>query len=335
MSVKPRDHDFLETHDSWIFCIVGEVHPPEGFFAYPKYALGSGPWRRSGQSFNRVLKNYSTGELKKVLEYLKKFKPNYVRYDWTIDTEMSFVPASEISRHYSCLTGLRKLLEKSRRDRLEQLLVDLVYDLRDYSGVDLESFGLTGSILLGIHHDRSDLDIIVYGRRNFMEVLRTIEELKLYDHKDSLERFSRFYPISRSDAEKLAARVRHKGYYRGVGFSVHGVRGEDEIGEKYGDMVYRMVGVSKARLEVVDSIDSGFTPSIYSVRGYAEIGGEPCTIERLTCYDLSFTALFHPGDRLEAYGKIEIVEDRNNNRRFYNVLIGSMEVAGEEYIRLI
>ncbi|MCS7126168.1 MAG: hypothetical protein NZ929_04575 [Aigarchaeota archaeon] len=335
MVFQPRDHDFLETYDNWIFCIVGEVHPPDGYFAYPKYAPGNGPWKRGEQSFSRILKNYSMYELKNTLEYLKKFKPNYVKFDETISAEMFFTPLSEISKHYSCLSGLRNLLKKDGRDRLEQLLIDLVFVLHDYGGVDLEFFGLTGSILLNIHHERSDIDVIVYGRENFWKVIRAIEELELYNPRDSLERFSMFYPISRSDAEKLALRVRHKGYYRGVGFSVHGVRREDEINEKYGDLVYKMIGIARAELEVVDSVDSGFTPSVYSVEGLAEMNGESYRIERLTCYDLSYIALFHPRDRLKVYGKLEEVYDRRNNRRFYNILIGSIEAAGKEYIKLI
>lgn len=334
MSARPRDHDFLEDREGWIFCVVGDVHPPDGFFAYPKYVPGEGPWRRGGRSFERILKNYTMPELRRILEDLKRSRPSYVRHDWTIGAEMFFVHSSMICRHYSCREGLARLLEERELDPLQQLAKDLVLLLHDHGGVELDCMGITGSILLGIHHQWSDVDIVVYGKKNFWRALEAVEKLGLHDHREMLERFRNHYPIDGDDAEKLAKRVRHKGYYRGVKFSIHGVRSDDELDIKYGDIVYRPIGVGTARLEVLDSGDSGLTPSVYRVSGFAETAGKKYPVEWLTCYDLSFTALFRPGDTLEALGKIEEAEDRRSGRRFYNLLIGSMEAAGREYLKL-
>ena len=53
------------------------------------------------------------------------------------------------------------------------------------------------------------------------------------------------------------------------------------------------------------------------------------------CYDLTFSAMFEEGDRIEAYGKLESVVDRVHGRKFYSLLIGSVEAAGREYVKLI
>lgn len=335
MNYCVSDHDYLEDLDNWMFCVVGEVHPPNGFFVYPKYAPGRGPWKRSDLSFKRVIERYSMIELKKILDYLQEAKPELIRFDSTLNVKMFFLPLMRILKHYSCIKGLKNILEKDVKDYLEQFLVDLVYELSDRSTVGLEYFGVTGSILLGIHHEKSDIDLVVYGRENYWKAINVLGEFTSPRYDDSLRRFNTIYPISRSDAEKLASRVKHKRRYRGVDFSIYGVRRREELNEKYGDKVYRMVGLAKAKLRVVDSLDSCFTPSVYSVEGTAEIGNCRYIVEKLTCYDLTYTALFQEGDSIEVYGKLEEVLDKKNNRRFYSFLIGSFEAAGEEYVKLL
>ncbi|MCL7402480.1 MAG: nucleotidyltransferase domain-containing protein [Thaumarchaeota archaeon] len=330
-----RDHDFLEDSDGWMFCVVGDVHPPEGFFAYPKYTPGPGPWRRGVQSFRRTIEKYSMSELKKLLGYLKTSRPEYIRHDGVLDAEMFFLPSMKVLKHYSCVEGLKNIIGKDARDVLEQFLVDFIYEISDSSGVSLEYLGVTGSILLGIHHEKSDIDLVVYGRENYWKIIDILEEKTSPRYHHSLRRFSTVYPISWSDAEKLARRVKHKRTYHGVDFSLYGVRKIDEINEVYGDYIYRKVGIAKAELEVVDSSNSCFTPSIYLVEGYAEISGNRYPVEKLTCYDLTYTALFHEGDRLQVYGKLEEVIDRRNSNKFYSILFGSFEAAGIEYIRLL
>lgn len=335
MNYSVSDHDFLEDLDNWMFCVVGDVHPPNGFFVYPKYAPGNGPWRRGNLSFKRVIEKYSMIELKKILDYFQEAKPDLVRFDNTLNVEMFFLPSTRIVKHYSCLQGLKNILEKDVKDNLERFLVDLVYELSDRSKVDLEYFGVTGSILLGIHHEKSDIDLVVYGRENYWRVINVLGEFTSPRYDRSLQRFATIYPISKSDAEKLALRVKHKRRYREVDFSIYGVRRPEELNERYGDKVYRMIGLAKARLKVIDSRDSCFTPSIYSVEGIAELGSHRYIVEKLTCYDLTYTALFHEGDILEVYGKLEEVLDKKNNNRFYSILIGSFEAAGKEYVRLL
>lgn len=330
-----RDHDFLEDLYGWMFCVVGDIHPPDGFFAYPKYAPGRGPWVRGMRSFSRTLERYSMNELKRLLEHLKKLRPECIRLDDMLGAEMFFLPSTKILKHYSCIEGLKKIIEKDYRDNLEQMLVDLVYEFSNLSGVGLEHFGVTGSILLGIHHGRSDIDLVVYGRENYWRIIKVLEEVTFPRYEHNLKRFSTIYPISVEDAKELARRVRHKRTYRGVNFSIYGVRKQDEIDEKYGDYIYRMVGVAEAELEVVDSSNSCFTPSLYLVKGYAEIERTRYPVERLTCYDLTYTALFHEGDMLRVYGKLEEVIDTRSNLRSYHILIGSFEAAGREYVKIL
>jgi len=333
-----RDRDFLETWDSWIFCVVGDVHPPERFFSYLKYLPGAGPWRRGGRSFSRMFSVYSMNEFKRVLEYLKRVKPELVKYDPVIGAEMSSVPIDLIKRHYNCLEGLRELIERGPRDRLEKLAISLVEEIYDHGDLHEDDLGITGSILLRIHHEKSDIDLVVYGRREFWKVVEILSELgylRIKSREQALRRMLERYPISFSDASNLVDRIRYKGIYHGTEFSIHGVRKSVEITEKYSDKIYRKVGLARAILEIDDASDSCFNPAIYKVHGIAEVGDREYHVEQLMCYDLTFSAMFERGDRIEAYGKLESVVDRVRGKRFYSLLIGSVEAAGREYVRLI
>lgn len=333
-----RDHDFLETKDSWIFCVVGDIHPPKRFFSYLKYVPGMGPWKRNGESFSRVFSNYSMKEFKKILEYLKKVKPGFVEYDPVIGTEMSSVPIDLIAKHYSCLEGLRELINRGPRDRLEKLTIDLIDEICDHGDLHEYDFGITGSILLQIHHEKSDIDLIVYGRREFWEAIEILSDLRylgVKSEEQALLRTLKQYPITPSDASRLVDRIKYRGVYRGVEFSIHGVRKGEEIVERYSDRIYRKVGLARAVLEVDDASDSCFNPAIYRVHGSAEVDGKKYDVEQLMCYDLTFSAMFKKGDRVEAYGKLEFVMDKVHGRSFYSLLIGSVEAAGREYVKLI
>jgi len=333
-----RDHDFLETWDSLIFCVVGDVHPPGRIFSYLKYVPGTGPWRRYRRSFSRIFSDYSMKEFKKMLDYLKKVHPEFVRYDPVIGAEMSSVPIEFIKKHYNCLEGLRELLKRGPRDRLEGLTIAFVGELCDHGDLHEDDLGITGSILLKMHHERSDIDLIVYGRREFwkaVEILGELGYLGVRSREQALRDMLRRYPIASSDASNLVDRIRCRGVYRGVKFSIHGVRKSEEISEKYFDKIYRRIGLARAILEVDDASDSCFNPAIYRVHGSAEIGGREYHVEQLMCYDLTFSAMFERGDRIEAYGKLESVVDRVHGKRFYSLLIGSVEAAGKEYVRLI
>ena len=333
-----RDHDFLETADSWIFCVIGDIHPPGRFLSYLKYIPGTGPWRKGGRSFSRVFSLYSMNEFKRMLEYLKEVKPELVKYDPVMGIEISSVPANLIQKHYNCLEGLRELFKRGPRDRLEELAIALVEEICDHGDLREDDFGITGSILLQMHHKKSDIDLIVYGRREFWKVVKILDELGdlgVRSREHVLRKMLKRYPITLRDAMKLVDRMRCKGVYQGVGFSIHGVRKSEEISERYSDKIYRKIGLAHATLEVDDSSESCFNPAIYKVHGSAEIGGREYYVEQLMCYDLTFSAMFREGDRIEAYGKLESVVDRVHGKKFYSLLVGSVEAAGREYVRLI
>ncbi|MEM1991816.1 MAG: hypothetical protein QXL13_04195 [Nitrososphaerota archaeon] len=332
-----RDKDYVETQEEWFFCIVGEEHPHDRVIAYLKYLPGDGVWSRWGKSFKRTICTYSMQELLDTINFLKKNKPEHVFYDETIDAEMSCVPFNKISKLYRCDERLHDMMESDNLDELESKTKELVELITAVSGVEIKNMGITGSILLKMHHQRSDIDLVVYGKNNFWKVLHnlhSIDGVKPLDGfrlNDWIRRTSMKYPIPVSKISRLARLLRNKCIYKGTPFSIHGVRLDEEVTRSYGEVVYRRLGLAKIRAVISDASESCFTPAIYKLSDVEAEQEYAKDVEILACFDGTFTAMFKEGTRIEAFGKVECVTNLRSRRHFKWLLIGTFEGMNKEY----
>ncbi len=336
METSLRDHDYFETIDGWIFCVIGEIHPPGRVFSFLKYIPGEGPWRVLDKSYTRLMKIYSVEELLRVMEFIERERPEYLYFDETVSERIIAPPASSILRVYSARSAVEKLLVNPRRDDLSGLAYEFLSMLSEQSGVKLSSFGISGSLLLGNHHKASDIDILVYGREEYWRVLETIEamtrsgELKLFrdaGYEDWLARASRKYPLlSVEEIRALSKRISNKGFYKGRKFSIYGVRSSPL--HTYGEVIYEPRGSVRTVLEIKSSLESGFTPAIYFVEK------NDYGVDRIVTYDMMLACLFRPGDTVEVSGKLEHAR-RGDRVEWRQILVGSFKGVGKEYIKLI
>ncbi len=333
--VSVRDHDYFETTDGWIFMVLGDIHPEGRVWSLLKYVPGNGIWGNGEKKYIRVIRQYTVSELLKVISFLEEMQPSYVYHDPTVGARVIAPPTSNITKVYSSRRRLIELLNRPTSSRLERLLVSLVERLSEVSGVPIDCFGVTGSILPGIHHQDSDIDLVVYGTDNLWRVLEALNELHREgevalqggsDPEGWVVRASSRYPVPARDLRRLASNVINKGVYSGVLFSIHGVRGMPAY--RYGEVVYSALGMARVRARVVDVRESLFTPAVYFVE---DEGG---SIDRIVCYDMMLAGVLREGDSVEAYGKLELAR-RNGEEAWRQILIGSYEGAGREYIRIL
>ncbi|MEM2910507.1 MAG: hypothetical protein QXO01_05545 [Nitrososphaerota archaeon] len=331
-----RDKDYVETCEEWFFCVVGESHPYDRLVAYLKYLPGDGPWSRHGKSFRRAIGIYSMQELMDTIKFLKKNKPEYVFYDETVGAEMSCVPLNRISKHYRCDERLRDIFEQHDLDDLEDKTKKLVKSIIDVSDVGAENLGVTGSILLKIHHKNSDIDLVVYGKENFWRVMQSLDSIDGVERLDGL-RLAEWvkrarYPLSMDELSKLAKLLKNKRVYKGTPFSIHGVRLDDEVTRSYGEVVYRAIGLAKIRATVTEASESCFMPAIYGLSDVETKQEYATDVEMLACFDGTFTAMFDRGTHIEAFGKVEAVMDLKSGRSIKWLVIGTFEGMNKEYV---
>lgn len=331
-----RDYDHFETYEGFIFCVLGDVHPPNRYWSLLKYVPGDGPWKRNGISYKRVLREYTVSEYLESISFLKSLRPDYVFLDPTVDAEVIAPPTVSITRIHRAKDVMREIIVGERNGSLEQTALELCEVLSGLSGIEVNSFGITGSILLKTYHSNSDIDLLVYGIGNadrLMDALLThrppdgLKLVKDWHAHEWVARASRRYPLPPSDLRLLASRVVNKGYYFGRGFTVFAVRQRPMF--EYGEYTFVRRKIVTARLRVKDHSESLCTPCVYRVEEDNDYG-----VDRIWCYDKMLAGIFREGDLVEVRGMLEEVYS-GGREAWRQVLVGSYSGAGSEYIRLL
>ncbi|MCX8171545.1 MAG: hypothetical protein N3E47_06220 [Candidatus Bathyarchaeota archaeon] len=342
-----RDRDFIQTIEGFLFCVIGSIHPPDRVISYIKYVPAEdGLWGRGDLRFRRIMRHYTMLELIDTLKFLEQH-PEYLYYSHVMGVNMSAVPIEKISFHFKPEEKMRKLNEAGGDglDPLERKALDLALRISDESGVPLENFGVTGSILLGIHQPFSDIDLTVYGKENSRKVRNTLQQIHS-TRKIDIQRFSgvraeewclnksRLYPLTYEEAKMLLERKWNIGLFQGTVFSLHPAKFEWEVGEKYGDRVFEAKGMVKITATVIDDSESDFMPSKYLVEDVKVLEGPRVNdIREVASYEGLYAGISNRGERIVAYGKLERVFDNRRGEEYHRVLVGSQEARGGDYVK--
>ena len=294
------------------------------------------------------MKDYTIPSLIETFRLLEKEYPHYLFYSPFYNVLMTAVPAEYIARHYRPEDKLAAIMKSKRQDLLQKKLGRLISLLAEKSGVPTESFGITGSILLGIHRLAvSDMDVTVYGHKNSLAVKRAL--IDDYSVKNSdVKRFegsvltawcrskTQSHPLTFNDAMEIFGRKWNMGVFEDTKFSVHPVKLEVEVNEEYADRVYEPMGTATVGAVIHEDSDSIFLPAVYQVREAKVIKGPPVTdIEEIISYEGLYGDLAEIGETVLAKGKLEQVTDKKNRRKYHRILVGSPEGKGSEYIKLV
>lgn len=341
-----RDRDYLLTKEGFYFCVVGPTHPRDRVIAYVKYVPNpTGKWGKGETRFKRVLPYYTMQRLLETFRILEAF-PYYLYDSPVFNVKMSAVPLDYVLTHFKPEEKTRQLLKSEELDLLQQKAVKLATIISKESNVSIEYFGITGSILLDIHQEFSDVDILIYGMKNISAVKRAL--LRLYQQTDPIvHRFdektfekwckdkTRMYPLTYAEALAIYQRKWGRGIFYGTKFSVHPTKLEEEVTEKYGDRVYHPKGMVKVEATVSDDIGASFLPSTYKVEDVKFLEG--LTVEdvcEVSSYEGLYGGIAETNERIIIKGKLERVSDKKYGKEYHRILVGSPEAKGKDYIKL-
>lgn len=340
-----RDRDHLLTAEGFFFTVIGNVHPKDRVISYLKYVPSlKGKWGKGGDRYSRALPYYTIPSLLDTLKYLKENNPYYVWFSEALNIEISAVPLSLLKRHYKPEERLKEILEHGGRDRLEEALTRLVRLIARRSRVDPSYLGVTGSILIGIHNvEFSDIDLTVYGRVNALKVKEAL--LKLYEEggevrrlagdklKMLVERRMKLYHLSKGEAEAICRRRWNRGVFEGKDFSMHPVKVEEEVKERYGEQVFKPLKIVTVKGVVADASDAMFMPSTYQLDEVESLeGGWVPKRLTITSYEGLYADIAREGENVKARGKLEKVLNKGGRVEGYRLLIGSPEAGGYDYL---
>ena len=285
--------------------------------------------------------NYTIPSLLSNIEMLRKNYPKYVFHSRVFNIRMSAVPCNCIVERYFPEVKLQALFTSNKFDPLQEATIELVSLLSREANVSKYDFGITGSLLTDIHNPLfSDIDLTVYGRVNAWRIKKMLKEAagntflrKRSERNMVLERWVKNYPLTFSEAETIYDRKWNYGCFNSRLFSIHAVRKDVEVVERYGEKRFFPQGMVEGEAKVTAVDDSLFLPCIYHVRGLKVHLGNGLEKVNVVCsYDGFYIGLFERGEHISVRGKLELVTDKKGGK-YFRVLIGSPEAKGRDYIK--
>ncbi|MFQ6077260.1 MAG: hypothetical protein ACE5Z5_14200, partial [Candidatus Bathyarchaeia archaeon] len=183
MGIKAREGDFVETVEGLIFDVKGLVHPPHRVVAYVRYIPDeAGDRVRGNVAYRKV---YPLEERSRILD---ERWPIYTYFDPVLNVKLQCVSTERVKHHYKPVDRAREMLRGVGLDCLERRAVGLMEVLEEYTGLPWECFGVSGSLLVGLHTQASDIDLVVYGTEAARQVVRALREL-LHRGECGLQRY--------------------------------------------------------------------------------------------------------------------------------------------------
>jgi predicted nucleotidyltransferase len=325
-SIKAIEGYFCETKESLIFDVKGVLHPYDRIISFLRYYPSSNGTRvRNGRKFSKVYK------LRDRFEFLQKHYPYYLFQDEYSGQILQGVHYKDIKKIYNPTETVKRLLNKPKLSDQEKESISFVKILGER--VTGNSIGLSGSLMVGLHTRKSDMDIVVYGmdasykvhkcltklmdeRKHNMRPM-TIDELQdlhYFRNQQTESAFSTFV--------QLEKRKHISGMYNNREFFMRFVKAPSEIDEKYEDYRYKKVGFAVVKGRVVDDSEAIFTPCKYILEDTRTIEGvQVKDLREIISFRGRFCEQAQKGETIVASGKIEKVI-RKDGSEWYQMILG-------------
>jgi predicted nucleotidyltransferase len=322
---------YIETIEGWYFAVKGMEHPGDRRIAVLRYAPDpdEGKRMKEGKRYRRL---YGFDEQE---AWIRRLCPRYLAYDPVFQTTLQSVPLERIRRTYNPKDRLQTLAGATRLDPLAEDAIDLMDVLQKESGAPMSAFGITGSLLIGMHTEHSDIDFCVFGAENCRKVsgalagllaeggqkgLRRLDEKgmrELYSER-SAEKSMRF-----EDFDAMEKRKANQGRFRNRTWFARFVRTRDEAECVYGERLYVPLGRSAIRAAVRSDREAIFTPCRYALAEVRGAGNPDLPLpEEIVSFRGRFCEQARLGDRIAASGLLEEVRGPEGKVR-YQLLLGN------------
>jgi len=323
--MKAREGDFIETFDGNIFDVKGLVHPPDRIIAFIRFTPDpTGERTRDNTRYSKVYPLHERYEL------LRRKFPQYLVFDSVFNQWLCQVPNEMVKKHYEPSTHLGQLRRNTALGELEKQTIDLARLLHVRAGVKWRTLGFSGSLLVGLHTSKSDIDLVVYGSQNCQKVYRVLKSLvhgasngvKRYDERDLKTLFDfrskdtkvRFEDFVRTESRKVL-----QGKFNGRDYFIRCIKDWKEVTETYGSIQYKPMGEATVNAIIADDSQMIFTPCSYRTEDVNVLKGQKQqAFQEIVSFRGRFCEQARKGERVIARGMVE-----------------SLKGAGKEYFRLL
>lgn len=322
---------YLETTEGWYFAVKGMEHPPGRRMAVLRYAPDPerGERTRNGIRYRRL---YGFSEQE---SWIRRLNPQYLAYDPVFQTTLQSVPLERVRTVYDPRRQLQMLEGATGADPLARDAAEFMRVLQKEAGVPMSALGITGSLLIGMHAEHSDIDLCAFGEENCRRVSRALTRLLeeggakglcRLDDKGMEELYSergadRIMPFAVFDA--LERGKANQGRYRNRTWFARFVRTRDETDCAYGERTYVPLGRSTIQATVKDDREAIFTPCSYPLAQVCAVENPALPLpEEIVSFRGRFCEQARSGDRVVASGILEEVRGGEGEVR-YRLLLGN------------
>lgn len=308
MILTAREGDFLETTEGLIFDVKGDCHPPDRIISFIRYIPDSRGDRKKGKIAYRKIY-----DLKERYHFLRKEYPQYVYFDPVFQRELQAVPHEYIKKVYYPRRKLKELVT-AQRDTLEECTVQLQQMLP----VPVETVGVSGSILVGLHTPGSDIDLIVYGEEHCIQSYNCLKKLRengvvhSFDREEARKKALFRWGSAHEDLVTLEQKKIMHGLFQKKEYFFRFLK-LDCV--PYGDIQYIPMHKAVLKAIVKDDTDSIFTPCRYRIEDSSIEG-----VEQIVSLRGRFCEQVQKGDSITARGTVEKVLCKTGE--YYQMMLG-------------
>jgi len=334
--IRIRFHDviesfYIETVEGFFFAVKGLEHPPDRLIAVLRYVPDreKGDRKKRGIRYRRL---YSFGEQE---SFIKATCPQYQVYDPVFRTKLQSVPRSSVRRIYDPRMRMQELMQAPAKTEIEGDATAFALLLQKESEMIRPGLGITGSLLIGLHTESSDLDIAIFGTQNCMQSFRALKglldsgscsELSRLDVESTRELYGQRVADTHMDYDdfvRLESRKVNQGRFRQRTYFIRFIHEMHETGEGYGDLHYSKIGRANISASIADDGESIFTPCKYGVSGVRSLDGSSLPdLKEIVSFRGRFCEQAREGESIVAAGTLERVQTGQGDV-WYRLLLGN------------
>lgn len=264
--------DFIETKKKGlIFDVKGLLHPKDKIICFLRYYPDlNGDRLRNNTRYSKIY------DLEQRYEFLRKNFPDFVFYSNQIDMELQGVKIKEIKQIFKPKNCYKNLKKSDNLTQNQRKALDFCDTLINNTQITSDDIGITGSIMVGLDGENSDIDVIIYGTDISKKIQEELKKIylneKILVRKYNLEEFKKHYEFRagssgisfenfiRSEKHKL-----HQGKFQETDFFIRYIKSHQDWQGKFSDYIYKNYGRIKLKAEILNSSDSIFSPCTYKI----------------------------------------------------------------------
>lgn len=317
MSSGFHEGDYIWTVDGLYFAVKGSRHNDELVISTLRYIPDTtGDRIHNGKRYRRVYDIDST------TRFLEENYPEYINYIPWLGLRLQSVPTQKIEKIYKPTSKLQDVLAQPG-SKLEEEIKQFVETLSEGSGVSSSSFGVSGSLLIGLETSESDIDLNVYGKEEGRRVYNALRHLRSdvrwvspYDAESIEPILVSRWGDTGLDLEEFRAiecgKVLH-GLVDGIDYFVRLLVDDDES-------TSTPMENATITATIKDASHSIYTPCTYKIENARIHGKKEYDIVELKSYRGKFTEQAKTGGRIRARGTLEKVTSKDSI--YYRLILG-------------